>query len=205
MDMFSEFYIAEGALNPLNLLLQTPTSSKGVNGPNKLEGTGPYPAKYFSDSTLPSHTIYAPKTPPPEELPVLVWGNGACFNMGLMFKQFLTEIASHGFIVLATGDANGGGLTNMISTPSQLTESIDWIYAGKDGGRYGKINKDKLAVAGQSCGGLESYSAAYHDERVKYIGIFNSGILNPGEFSKRYCCGEELLTVLSPDLPPKGI
>lgn len=195
---------AETMPNPLDLLLQTPQSTKSINGPHKADGTGKFPAKYFTDSSLPGHTIYAPIKHTGEELPVLVWGNGACFSMGLMFQRFLTEIASHGFIVLANGGPSGGGLLDMFSSPSQLTQSIDWIYGGKDGGKYGKINKEKLAVAGQSCGGLESLSAAYHDDRVKYIGIFNSGLLNPGK-SDIVTFERNLLNVSSSDLPPQGI
>jgi hypothetical protein len=37
-------------------------------------GSGPFNAKYFTDSSLPNHTIYAPKTPiPGKKLPLLVW------------------------------------------------------------------------------------------------------------------------------------
>jgi hypothetical protein len=37
-------------------------------------GLGPFNAKYFTDPSLPNHTIYAPKTPVPgKKLPLIVW------------------------------------------------------------------------------------------------------------------------------------
>jgi hypothetical protein len=162
------------------------TGSQSKSGPPDL-AEGPYPAKYFSDASLPGHTIYAPIKPPAEPLPVIVWGNGACLNVGRMFQAFLTEIASHGFLVISNGEASAN-TSNLLSSigdaptsPALLTESVNWIYKGGDAGKYGKIDKDKIAVSGQSCGGLESYSAAYHDDRIKFIGMFNSGLVNPAK------------------------
>lgn len=69
-------------------------------------GTGPYPAVMLSDPGLISHTLYQPAillALNAEKLPVVVWGNGACVNTGNRFRQFLTEISSHGFLVLALG------------------------------------------------------------------------------------------------------
>jgi hypothetical protein len=34
---------------------------------------------------------------------VVAWGNGACINAGNRFRIFLTEIASHGYLVAANG------------------------------------------------------------------------------------------------------
>jgi dienelactone hydrolase len=60
----------------------------------------------------------------------------------------------------------------------QLTESINWAFAGAAGGKYGIPDTSRIAVAGQSCGGVQAYSAAYKDARVKQIGIFNSGVFS---------------------------
>jgi hypothetical protein len=40
---------------------------------------------------------------------------------------------------------------------------------------------------GQSCGGLEAYSASYHDDRIKMTILFNSGVLDD---SKKYLLKE---------------
>ena len=67
-------------------------------------GTGPFRAIMSEDASLPDHTLYYPADlGAAGRLPVIVWGNGACLNAGNRFRDFLTEIASHGFMVIAGG------------------------------------------------------------------------------------------------------
>jgi hypothetical protein len=57
------------------------TGSEAPKRPRaRTSGTGPYPAVMTTDSTLPGHIIFAPKTPPSSNLslPFIAWGNGAC-------------------------------------------------------------------------------------------------------------------------------
>jgi len=56
-----------------------------------------------TDPSAPDHVIYRPAKLPAEKLPVLVWGNGACIHAGNRFRSFLTEIASHGILVISAG------------------------------------------------------------------------------------------------------
>jgi len=155
-------------------------------------GSGPFKAGYVTDASLPSHTIYAPKTPPTVKMPVIVWGNGGCIPNGVMFEDFLTEIASYGYLIVATGGASKGlsGLASMLNMKqtkiSDLKASIDWVTKGS-GKKYGDIDVSKLAVAGQSCGGLEAYATSYHDDRVKRTVLFNSGVIDA---EKRYLLKE---------------
>jgi hypothetical protein len=151
---------------------------KGPTGNDNLPGTGPYPAtNYTNDPSLPGHTIYAPKAPPKGvKLPALVWGNGGCTNGGTGFQNFLREIASHGFIVAANGAGGPPGLGQTKMTA--MTESLDWIMKGAGGGKFGEVDTTKIATAGQSCGGLEALSAAYHDDRVKTTMVMNSGVMS---------------------------
>jgi hypothetical protein len=137
-------------------------------------GSGPYKSNFTTDDSLADHTIYRPTNPlpPGQKLQVLVWGNGGCFAAGLMFQNFLTEIASHGWMVIASGPPTGQ--LTVQSKVSDLTKAIDWVVKAK----LGDVDTSRLAVSGQSCGGLEAYSASYSDARVKNILIFNSGILN---------------------------
>jgi hypothetical protein len=46
-------------------------------------GSGPFNAYWTNDTSLPNHTIYAPrKVDATKKLPLLVWGNGECtFNI----------------------------------------------------------------------------------------------------------------------------
>jgi hypothetical protein len=67
-------------------------------------GTGPFKAIMAEDPSLPDHTLYYPANiGPAGKLPVITWGNGACLNAGNRFRDFLTEIASHGFLVVSGG------------------------------------------------------------------------------------------------------
>src|SRR6185436_5258433 len=67
-------------------------------------GTGPFKAIMVEDPSLPDHTLYYPANiGSAAPLPVITWGNGACLNAGNRFRDFLTEIASHGFLVVSGG------------------------------------------------------------------------------------------------------
>lgn len=73
-------------------------------------GSGRFPAVTLSDPGLPTHTLYRPRDLAAlgsEKLPLVVWGNGACVNTGNRYRQFLSEIASHGFLSIAIGPIRG--------------------------------------------------------------------------------------------------
>jgi len=58
------------------------------------------------DPTLAKHTVYRPNDMNAirsTKLPIMAWGNGACAADGNAFRLFLTEIASHGYLVIANG------------------------------------------------------------------------------------------------------
>ena len=65
--------------------------------------TGPYRVVVEHDPGLATHTIYRPSELTMDKHPVLVWGEGGCAKNGLMFPEYLTEIASYGFVIIADG------------------------------------------------------------------------------------------------------
>jgi len=141
-------------------------------------GSGQYKAGYSTVAGFDRHTIYAPKVIPPDvKLPVIIWGNGACSGDGTGFSKFLTEIASHGYFIVANGKP-GAGMSSTTKA-SDLPDAIDWIYANAGKGPYATVDKTRLAAAGQSCGGIQAYSASL-DPRVTLTGIFNSGLISRG-------------------------
>jgi hypothetical protein len=71
--------------------------------------TGPYDVVVEHDPGLAMHTIYRPAQLTLNTHPVLVWGNGGCARNGLMFPDFLSEIASHGFVIIADGPPGAVG------------------------------------------------------------------------------------------------
>ena len=73
-------------------------------------GTGPYKAIMMEEATLTTHTIFRPqdlsKFGKNNLLPVLVWGNGGCANSPSGHINFLNEVASQGFLIVAIGPSN---------------------------------------------------------------------------------------------------
>jgi len=76
-------------------------------------GTGPYKAVAVSNSSISTHTIYRPKDLSAfgdrEKLPLLAWGNGGCANSNSGHQNYLSEIASHGYLIVAIGPMQAGG------------------------------------------------------------------------------------------------
>ena len=151
-------------------------------------GTGPYKALMFEAPGFEAHTVFAPqdlsafgkKNP----LPVMVWGNGACTNSPWEHYKFLNEIASHGFLVIATGHIPMEEVPyeGPRSTSGQQLQSVDWAIAqntDKESPFYGRIDVDAIAAAGMSCGGLQTLDNSA-DPRFKTLMIMNSGLFtNP--------------------------
>ena len=155
----------------------------GSNG--GIAGTGPHPAIVVADPSLPTHTIYRPRLlepfGPSARLPIVAWGNGGCANSSYPFRNFLIEIASHGFLVAAIGQADDLGPDPGVgrTRSSQLLDAIDWAIAEHnrpESAYAGKLAIDKIAVMGQSCGGLQALAVS-PDPRVTTSVIWNSGLL----------------------------
>jgi hypothetical protein len=149
-------------------------------------GTGAYKAVLSGEESLKTHTIFRPRNLSPfggsNLLPIVAWGNGACANSAAEFRNLLSEIASHGYLVVAIGPpaatidlepAQGA------TTASQLFDGIDWAVKENDrpdSPYYQKIDTKKIAVMGMSCGGLQALEAS-PDPRITTTIIWNSGIL----------------------------
>lgn len=164
-------------------------------------GSGPFRAEMRSEPTLRTHTIYRPSDLEAAAgsggLPIVAWGNGSCANYGNRYRYFLTEIASHGYVVIAIGPVGPSGVEWAASTPlpeagpegrepmsyaSQLTDAIDWAIAenARSGSEYeGTLDPSRIAVMGMSCGGLQAISAAA-DPRVGTLMVWNSGTFPEG-------------------------
>ncbi|MGY6741619.1 MAG: alpha/beta hydrolase-fold protein [Cecembia sp.] len=163
-----------------NLVFQSTLSEIIENG-----GTGDYPAIMATEASLPTHTVFKPQDMTQfgqkNKLPIIAWGNGACFDSPFEHVNFLNEVASHGFLVVAIG--NMPKQTDVRSKSQRLLDAIDWAMAQNadpNSPYYQKLDTGKIAVSGMSCGGLQTLEVA-GDPRITTIGVFNSGVLpNPG-------------------------
>ena len=167
-------------IGSMHATAQTPLKSRIVEE----GGTGPYKAVMTEVENLPEHTVFVPQDlsafNAANPLPVLVWGNGACTNSPWEHYKFLNEIASHGYLVLATGfiPRDEQPYRGPMSKTEQQIESIDWVYAQNANPQspyYQKIDVKHLCVAGMSCGGLQTlFNCA--DPRISLLMICNSGL-----------------------------
>ncbi|WP_316769969.1 alpha/beta hydrolase [Pedobacter frigiditerrae] len=151
-------------------------------------GSGQYTAIMKVEHSLPTHTVFRPKNlvgfNAKNKMPIIVWGNGACANSPWEHVNFLSEVSSYGFLVVAIGTlAKEGQTDTRKSTSSQLTDAINWAIAqngDKKSIYYNKIDIKKIAVSGMSCGGLQTLEVA-SDARITTVVVCNSGIFKtPG-------------------------
>jgi dienelactone hydrolase len=180
------FAVAQGDIDEKAPRTSKETASRVVED----GGTGSYKALMASDDSLPTHTVFRPKElgalGGKQKLPIVVWGNGACANSPWEHVNFLSEVASHGFLVVAIGPMPAEGQRAGSGGPTKsplLVGAIDWAVAqnsDKASRYFQKLDPNKIAVAGMSCGGLQALEVA-PDARTSTVMIFNSGILpNPG-------------------------
>jgi dienelactone hydrolase len=163
-------------------------------------GTGPYAAMKEEVASLPKHVVYRPRDLAAlgkRKLGVVAWGNGGCSDDGASTRFHLLELASHGYLVIASGKIlSGPGAPPREPQPqapagqpraprtvaADLTAAIDWALAENErrgSPYYGRIDPKQVAVSGWSCGGLQALAAA-KDPRVKTVVMQNTGVLNSG-------------------------
>ncbi|MGV3590214.1 MAG: hypothetical protein ACO1PZ_00910 [Gammaproteobacteria bacterium] len=159
-------------------------------------GTGAYPAMKEEVASLPAHVVYRPRdlgALGSQKLGVVAWGNGGCSPDGASSRFHLLELASHGYLVIASGKILSGPGAPPRPAPVEgqppqqgertvsaaLTEALDWAFAENErqGSPYfGKLDPDQVAVSGFSCGGLQALEVAA-DPRIDTLVLQNTGIL----------------------------
>jgi dienelactone hydrolase len=163
-------------------------------------GTGRFAALKEEVASLPAHVVYRPANLTAlgeQKLGVVAWGNGGCSNDGASSRFHLLEIASHGYLVIASGRilSGPGAPAAEPRAPTQpgqppaprtqatdLTDAIDWAVAENTrpaSPLFGRVDTGQVAVSGWSCGGLQALRVAA-DPRVRAVVLHNTGVLNSG-------------------------
>lgn len=144
---------------------------------------GPYEVLSEGAFNSPGHILFRPAElsafPAQDILPIMLWGNGGCSIDGTSYSEFLSTIASHGFLVMTTVGIEGEASRQQ--NDDDLLAAIAWAESENDrdgSALMGKIDTSQIAVMGQSCGGFLSVSLGT-DPRVSTIGVFNSGVQAP--------------------------
>ena len=156
-----------------------------INTTLPLEGaplavTGPYAVTAEGAHDNARYLVFRPTDlapfPAKDKLPLMLWGNGGCAIDGKSYSDFLSTVASHGFLVMTTTAIEGEPRRQ--ENVDDLLKAIEWATAENTRAGsplQGKINLDQIAVMGQSCGGFLSIALGT-DPRVDTIGVFNSGV-----------------------------
>ena len=127
-------------------------------------------------------------------MPVVLFGNGGCYRSSQPYAKFLTEIASHGYVLMAVGEwriehdpdeAKVWELDDEKSTlktgdaKSLVNTALNWLEkenlrAGSE--FYQTVNTQNVAAMGYSCGGIQALiMGTLGDERIKTVVGMNTG------------------------------
>jgi pimeloyl-ACP methyl ester carboxylesterase len=149
-------------------------------GPTPAPGPGTVGTTMEVDPTLANHTIYRPTDlAAARDLPIVAIGQSGCLLAGDSFKPLFSEIAAHGYLVVA--DLLPGQIGS--DNDTLLTRGIDWAVAEntRPGSKYqGKLATTKVATLGHSCGGLLALHVGANDPRVSSVVALDSGIFDTG-------------------------
>jgi hypothetical protein len=168
---------ADKTADPTKVEFALPSEGPGLATP-----TGKFKPVMESDPGIPTHTIIRPDPLGGEFLhPILAWGEGGCGKSGNigMFSALFQEFASHGVLIVADGPP-GNGPTMAATDATPLLFAIEW--AQKENERpcsqyYHKLDVNKVAVSGQSCGGLMAIQAAV-DPKITTAFPYDSGLFS---------------------------
>jgi dienelactone hydrolase len=155
------------------------------------QASGPYRVVRLIEPGFTEHTVYRPADlTRAGKLPIIAFANGACRNTSLEYAAFLSELASHGYMVIAVGRDDqpmGASAVGQTTSPDgrllqvldekTLQQAVDWAIArnAEAASLYrGKLRADRIAYMGHSCGGMQALTASA-DPRTTTTVVLNSG------------------------------
>ncbi len=142
-------------------------------------GSGPNKAIAVREKSLTDFVVYHPLEMR-EKMPVLVFCNGGCMDTSIGYENMLNDIASYGYIVVAIGELQmfAQHEKDQHTPSSMVVKALDWISRQANDPHspyYNKIDVDRIAAAGHSCGGAQVLANAA-DARLKTYLILNAGM-----------------------------
>ena len=155
------------------------------------QGTGKYRVVRLIEPDLAEYTIYRPADMRRAgKLPIISFANGACRNTSTEYAAFLSELASHGYLVIAVGrddqpfdlgpnapKTSPDGRLLQVMDVKVLTDAVDWAIARNadaSSAYYRRVRADRIAYMGHSCGGMQALTASA-DPRTTTAVVLNSG------------------------------
>ena len=169
-------------------------------------GTGMFKAIAVKEASMPDFVVYRPKDllhvhARQGAIPLLIFGNGACSDTSIGYERMLTEIASHGYIVVAIGELmmQQGDRKEGHTPSSELKRGLELMLdlcRTKGSDYYSYIDTTRIAAAGHSCGGAQVLANAA-DPRLKTYLILNAGM---GDIEMAGASKESLKNVHAPIL-----
>ena len=170
-----------------NCAVSKPVDAKG-------SGSGPHQVviEYNCSPGISTGTIYRPADlKGAKKYPILVWGEGGCSQNGLSNQAAMSEIASHGYFVVADGtptpegrgQSPGMGNGDMTAQGKPLIGYIDWAIAENSkptSPYYNSLDTTRIASNGFSCGGLMAIGTV-GDKRITTWGVTSSGMKRVNE------------------------
>lgn len=148
-------------------------------------GSGPYKAEAVTEKDFEDFVVYRPSdikaaVKDMGKMPIMVYANGGCMDSSINHERLLSEIASHGYVIIAIGELQMevNERKHLSTDASMLIDAVDWISMkakDKSSDYYQAVDLDKIASGGQSCGGAQVMATA-KDSRIKTNIMFNSGM-----------------------------
>lgn len=179
-----------------------PLKTKLIDG----GGSGLFKSVAIKEAKLQDFVIYRPENMSAAHarcgaMPLLVFGNGACYDSSIDYERMLTEIASHGYVVVAIGEMQDRRDDRKLGhTPSSdIKKGLDWMVEQsrtKGSDYYQYIDTTRIAAAGHSCGGAQVLANAANPLFKTYL-IMNAGM---GNMSMADASTESLKNVHGPIL-----
>ena len=138
-----------------------------------------YPISQEKVTAQPIFHITRPKdlAAPGGLLPVVAWANGGCFRSDFTWQPLFDRWAGAGFVVLAlTGTGADDDLGSMLGTTTKTEHRalLDWVVKANESGPYaGKLDLSRVALAGNSCGGVTALQSAAEDKRAAAVFVLS--------------------------------